>query len=121
MMKRTATLLLMLFVAATLSAAQNNNTSASKKSKPAVDCSKTDDAAITASVQERLAKAASLKDFTINVATAGSVVTLTGGVKTGRNKGTATRVARSVPCVKKVDNQLMVETSSKAANKNSGM
>ncbi|HLG17730.1 MAG TPA: BON domain-containing protein [Blastocatellia bacterium] len=77
----------------------------------AVDCSKVDDATITANVKEKLAKTASLKDFTIEVVTTGGEVTLTGKVKTSSNKGTATRSAKKVACVKKVINQITYEVS----------
>jgi osmotically-inducible protein OsmY len=42
------------------------------------------------------------------------VVTLKGTVKSGGLKGVATRMARRVDCVKRVDNQLSVEQSSKS-------
>lgn len=95
------------------------DTMAPKKSAPKksmVDCTAADDASITASVKQKLATTASLKDFTINVATSNGVVTLTGTVKTGLNKGTATRVTKATPCVKKVENQLTVEPVKKTSS-----
>ena len=86
----------------------------SAAAKPApVDCSTTSDDQINAAVRDKLAKTASLKDATINAATSGGVVTLTGKVKTGALKGLATNQAKRVACVKKVDNKM--ETESKAA------
>ena len=99
------------------SKAKSSNTKASKNAKPAVDCSKTTDAQITESVKARLAATASLKDETINVATSDGVVTLTGTVKSN-HKGLASMQSRRVACVKKVDNQLVVEKSATAKPKN---
>ena len=76
--------------------------------KPSVDCSRVGDTQITQDVKARIANSA-LKEFTINVETTDGAVTLTGGVKTGAQKGTATRMTRAVNCVKKVVNQLTVE------------
>jgi osmotically-inducible protein OsmY len=84
-------------------------TKASKKGASAVDCTTVDDAKITEEVKAKIAKAASLKDLTINVETKGGEVTLTGSVKTGSQKGVATRMAKGVACVKKVTNQITVE------------
>jgi osmotically-inducible protein OsmY len=90
--------------------AQNSNTSKKPpKPKPVVDCSTVNDATITTNVKEKLGKAPSLKDLMIDVATSAGVVTLTGTVKKPTQKGTASRVAKSVACVKKVDNQITVE------------
>jgi osmotically-inducible protein OsmY len=71
-------------------------------------------------VSERIAAAPSLKDQAITATADGGVVTLTGKVKTGSNKGTATRVARAVKCVKSVTNKLDVEmkTAVPRGNKN---
>lgn len=100
---------------------QNTNTKPpkAKPAKPAaVDCSKTTDQQITEGVKAKLAGTPSLKGETINVATSGGVVTLTGTVK-GNHKGLATLQSKRVACVKKVDNQLTVEKSTTAAPKNS--
>ena len=104
---------------------QNTNTKPPKAKPAAVDCSKTTDQQITESVKAKLAGTPSLKSETINVATSGGIVTLTGTVK-GNHKGLATLQAKRVACVKKVDNQLTVEKSatppknsnSKKSNKN---
>lgn len=122
MKKATTTLwlsLLSLMFAVFAFAVQDSNPPSKPRPKPkAVDCSTVDDAKITQDVQTRLSKAASLKDFRINVTTRESMVTLTGTVKTARNKGTATRVAKASPCVKKVDNQLTVEMASSQPRSN---
>jgi osmotically-inducible protein OsmY len=76
------------------------------------DCSTVDDSKITSSVKESLANAPSLKDSTIDVSTSAGVVTLKGVVKKAGLKGVATRMARRVSCVKKVDNQLTTESGS---------
>ena len=89
--------------------AQDKEAKPSKAKSPAVDCSKTTDAQITENVKSKFAGTATLKDQTINVATTGGVVTLTGSVQKGNNKGLASLQARRVPCVTKVDNQITVE------------
>jgi hyperosmotically inducible protein len=116
-MKRVSTALgLFVLLSIAVVAAQDSASAPRKQqSKPAVDCSSTNDANITEDVKTRLAKAASLKDMAITVSTNSGVVTLTGTVKTGRNKGTASLVARRAPCVKRVDNQLTVESASTAS------
>jgi hypothetical protein len=77
--------------------------------KSTVDCSKVDDATLTANVKIKLANTPSLKDASINVIVKDNTVTLTGSVKKPTNKGLATLQAKRVPCVKKVDNQVTVE------------
>ena len=108
---------------------QNGNAKPAAKPKKAAPV---DDATITAAVNEKLSKTASLKTATLSAATKDGVVTLTGSVKTGGLKGVATNVAKSVKGVKKVDNQITVEPKAappakappankkpaKAANKN---
>lgn len=129
-LKRMLITVLALLVTSTAVWAQNSNAgnknAKAPKPKPAVDCSGVSDAKITEDVKARLAKAPSLKDLTINVAVSAGAVTLTGSAKSGSQKGTATRMAKSVACVKKVDNQMTVEgaapktttTKRKTANKN---
>ncbi|HWC77371.1 MAG TPA: BON domain-containing protein, partial [Blastocatellia bacterium] len=67
----------------------------------------------TDDVKAKFAKSKSLKDLAVVVDTKSGEVTLTGAVKTGTQKGSATRMAKAVPCVKKVVNQLTVESASK--------
>lgn len=102
-MKRFLISVLALFLATSVVWAQNEN------QKPAmatpVDCSGTTDAQITDNVKAKLAATPSLKGEAIEVATSAGVVTLTGKVKTSSSKGVATRVTKSVACVKKVDNK----------------
>lgn len=69
----------------------------------------TDDASITAAIKEKFAAAHSTKNATIDIAVKDGVVTLTGKVKSGPQKGSATRMAQAVPGVKSVDNLLEVE------------
>ena len=127
-MKKLLITALAVLCASTAVWSQNTNTKPpkAKAAKPAaVDCSKTTDQQITESVKAKLAGTPSLKSETINVATSGGVVTLTGTVK-GNHKGLATLQSKRVACVKKVDNQLTVEKSttppknsnSKKSNKN---
>lgn len=117
-MNRLLIAVLSLLIASTVVWSQNTNSKPSKAKTPAVDCSKTTDAQITESVKAKLAATASLKDETINIATSGGVVTLTGTVK-GNHKGLATLQSKRVACVKKVDNQLTVEkTPPKPKNAN---
>jgi hyperosmotically inducible protein len=104
------------------SAAAQDKTAATKQAKPAsaaADCSTTDDSKLAADVKEKLAKTPSLKDFSISTSASGGVVTLSGKVKTGANKGTATRVARSVKCVKSIENKLEVEDHTPVRKPNS--
>ena len=121
-MKRIAVALALLLMTGSAFAAQNSNAKPAKKpaaAKPAaVDCSKMTDDQITAAVKDKLAKTASLKDATINVATSAGVVTLTGKVKTGGLKGVATNAAKRVACVKKVDNKCETEAKPKPMPKN---
>ena len=112
-MKRLTILFLCLLFATTAFAGQASTAAPTKsKAKAKVDCTTVDDAKITADVKARFAKSASLKDFTVNVATREGEVTITGAVKTGLQKGSATRMAKAVACVKKVVNQLTVEGAS---------
>jgi len=107
---------LALMLVGSVFAAQNKNAKPAAKPKPAkVDCASVGDAKITDDVKAKLAGTASLKDQAINVATSGGVVTLTGSVKKGNQKGLATMQAKRVPCVKKVDNKITVEKSTAPA------
>ena len=119
-MKRIAVALVFLLLTGSAFAAQNSNKPAKPAKAPPVDCSKMTDDQITAAVKAKLAATASLKDATINVATAAGVVTLTGKVKNGGLKGVATLQAKRVACVKKVDNKCEVEPkpAPPAKNKN---
>lgn len=120
-MKRILISLLALTLASSAVFAQNKNAKPAKAKPAAVDCSKTTDAQITDNVKAKFATTPSLKDQTINVATSAGVVTLTGKVKNSSVKGVATRMARGVACVKKVDNKCEAEkkaTPPKATNKN---
>ncbi len=120
-MKRFLISVLALTLASSTVWAQNKNAKPAKAKPPAVDCLATTDAQITDNVKAKLAGTQSLKDQTIDVATSGGVVTLTGKVKTSSSKGVATRIAKGVACVKKVDNKCEAETKTappKATNKN---
>jgi osmotically-inducible protein OsmY len=125
-MKRILISALALFLTSSAVWAQNKNAKPAKTKPAAVDCATTTDAQITENVKAKLAATATLKDETINVATSGGVVTLSGSVK-GNHKGLASLQARRVPCVKKVDNQITVEgaapknTNSKRKTKNKNM
>ncbi len=68
----------------------------------------TDDATILATLKAKFAKAPSMKDATVEIAVKDGVVTLTGKAPTGRQKGTATRMAKAVAGVKSVENKLVV-------------
>ena len=119
-MKRLTIIFLCLLFATTTFAGQASNEAPtkSKAKQKTVDCTAVDDAKITADVKAKFAKSASLKDFTVNVATREGEVTITGAVKTGLQKGSATRMAKAVACVRKVINQLTVEgASTKVAGK----
>jgi osmotically-inducible protein OsmY len=107
-MKKLLITLLTLILASSAVFAQNKNAKPAKAKPAAVDCSKTTDAQITENVKAKLAGTATLKDQTINIATSGGVVTLTGSIK-GNHKGLATLQTKRVPCVTKVDNQLTME------------
>ena len=121
-MKRILISLLVLTLACSTALAQNSNAKPAKPAKTKkTTCSETTDAQITDNVKAKLAATPSLKDQNISVSTNARAVTLTGKVKNSSVKGVATRMARSVACVKKVDNQLEAEkkaTPPKATNKN---
>lgn len=120
-MKRILITVLALCLATSAVWAQNKNAKPPKAKPAAADCSTTTDAQITDNVKAKFAGTPSLKDQTIGVATSAGVVTLTGKVKSSSAKGVATRMAKSVACVKKVDNKCEAETKTappKAANKN---
>ena len=107
-MKRILIVVLAVMLGASFVSAQNKNAKPAKAKATAPDCSTATDAKITEDVKAKL-QTPSLKDLTINVNTSAGVVTLTGSAKTGTQKGTATRQAKRVPCVKSVDNKMTVE------------
>ena len=106
---RVPVFLVVLMLATSAVWAQNKNEKPAKSRPAVVDCSKVDDAKLTADVNAKLAAAPSLKGLTINVTVSSGAVTLTGKAMKPTQKGTATRVAKAVKCVTKVDNQMTVE------------
>jgi osmotically-inducible protein OsmY len=108
-MKRILITALALTLASGAVCAQDKSAKAQKAKPAAVDCSKTTDSQITENVKTKFAGTATLKDQPINVTTSTGVVTLTGSVQKGNNKGLASLQARRVPCVTKVENQITVE------------
>ena len=76
------------------------------KTKPAL----MSDAAIAARVAGKLSKTSSLESAYISVDVKGGVVSLTGRVNNAHLKEVATRVARSIEGVKKVNNKLRLNT-----------
>jgi osmotically-inducible protein OsmY len=77
-----------------------------KKAAPASD------AEIKQCIEERFAKATSLAGQAINVAVSNGEATLSGTVKAGTQKGTATRIAKAKSCgAKNVANNLSVEAA----------
>ena len=74
-------------------------------------CSNVDDAEITANVKDMFAKSRLAKRALpgIRVFTRDGVVTIRGTIASDRAKQEATRVAMQAACVKRVDNQLIVE------------
>lgn len=113
-MKRTAILLgIFVFIVSSAFAAQESMAPATKKQpakpKATVDCSRVDDAALAASVKEKLANTPSLKEFQLTATAKDGVITLTGSVKKPTNKGLASAQSKRIPCVKSVDNQITVE------------
>lgn len=121
-MKRIVVTLLIVMLGTAAVLAQNKNTKSTKPKAPAADCSTATDARITEDVKAKL-QTPSLKELTINVNTSAGTVTLTGSAKTATQRGTATRQAKRVPCIKDVDNKMTVEGESpkkshKAKNSN---
>lgn len=121
-MKRILISVLAVMLGAAAISAQNKNTKSAKAKAPAADCSAVTDARITEDVKAKL-QTPSLKELTINVNTTAGAVTLTGSAKTATQRGTATRQAKRVSCVKSVDNKMTVEgetpkKSHKATNSN---
>ena len=119
-MKRFLITVLAVSIATSVGWAQNKNPKPVKSKSATVDCSSTTDAQITDNVKAKLAETTSLKGQSIDVATSAGVVTLTGRVKTSSSKGLATRMAKSVACVKKVDNKCEADVKAvpPRANKN---
>ena len=120
-MKRIQALtVLALFLVSNAVWAINKKAEPAKAASGPVDCSATTDAQITDNVKAKLASTESLKGQTIDVATSSGVVTLSGRVKTSSSKGVATRMAKSVDCVKKVENKCEadVKTVPPKRNKN---
>lgn len=111
-MKRFLISVLALFLATSAVWAQNKNLKPATATPAPVDCSATTDSQITDNVKAKLAATPSLKGQAIEVATSAGVVTLTGKVKTSSSKGVATRIAKGVACVKKVDNKCEAEIKS---------
>lgn len=110
MKKILTSVVLTLSLSVVVIAGQSGNTAPKKApAKTTVDCSTVNDTTLASNVKDKLAGTPSLKDFALNVAAKDGAVTLTGNVKSGRNKGTATLQAKRVACVKKVDNQITVE------------
>jgi osmotically-inducible protein OsmY len=121
-MKRILISVLAVMLGAAAISAQNKNTKPSKTKAPAADCSAVSDARITEDVKAKL-QTPSLKELTINVNTTAGAVTITGSAKTATQRGTATRQAKRVSCVKSVDNKMTIEgetpkKSRKAKNSN---
>lgn len=121
-MKRILITVLLVMLGTATVLAQNKNTKPPKAKAPAADCSAATDARITEDVKAKL-QTPSLKELTINVNTSAGAVTLTGSAKTATQRGTATRQAKGVSCVKSVDNKMTVEgetpkKSRKAKNAN---
>jgi osmotically-inducible protein OsmY len=121
-MKKIMTTFVLFLALSFVAAAKQSSDSTPKKKPtppPAVDCSNVNDTALATSVKDKLVNTPSLKEYTINVAAKDGMVTLTGVVKNGRNKGLASLQAKRVACVKKVANQITVETAA-AKPKTSG-
>ena len=94
-----------------VTAQETMSSKSSKSSKTGQSSAPTSDPEIQRCVADRLARASSLEGQTINVAVTGGDVTLTGSVKKGLQKGTASRVARVKACgAKQVINNLTVES-----------
>jgi hypothetical protein len=85
--------------------------------KETVDCSQLNDAQLTARVKEKFANTKGLKDANLTVVSQNGALILTGKVQKGTMKGLATRQAKRIPCVKEVDNQIIVESTTTKASK----
>jgi osmotically-inducible protein OsmY len=121
-MKHLVTLVVCLFLFTNSALSFQGATPAPSKKQPAakkevIDCASVNDTTLTATVKDKLANTPSLKDATINVTAKDGTITLTGSVKKPTNKGLATLQAKRVSCVKKIDNQLIVESSSAGEKK----
>ena len=121
-MKSIMILMLSLALAGGTYAAQDKSKAPAKseaEKSATVDCSAATDDTITSGVKEKFSKSASLKTANIDVETKEGVVTLKGMVRTSGLKGVATRMTKSLACVKRVDNQLSVEQPNKPRAKKS--
>jgi osmotically-inducible protein OsmY len=81
---------------------------AAPKSRKAKASTNVSDATVTKNVEARLARTRSLKTVPIHVETQKGVVTLTGTVAKWWMKGVATREAKMIAGVKKVNDQLKI-------------
>lgn len=105
MRKRIAVLGIGVFAAVLLS---YNPAMAARGKHAAASTAKVDNATLARNVRARFARTHSLKELTIHVQANEGVVTLTGTVQKWWQKGVATREARIVSGVKKVNNQLKI-------------
>jgi hyperosmotically inducible protein len=69
-----------------------------------------DDAAVTAKVKTAFAKDPGVRAIDVNVNTFRGTVQLSGWVNTAEEKAKAEEVAKTIPGVKSVDNQLSIKT-----------
>lgn len=87
----------------------NSNAKKERRSaRQSTDCSKIDNAALTARVNEKISATALLSGQNIRVEANAGVVTLRGNVSSSAKKRLAGRVVASVRCVKRVVNDLAV-------------
>jgi osmotically-inducible protein OsmY len=102
----------------TTNAQETMSSKSSKSSRSGATAVPTSDAEIQKCIADRLARASSLEGQTINVAVSGGDATLTGSVKKGLQKGTASRVAKVKACgAKQVTNNLTVESTASSSKK----
>jgi osmotically-inducible protein OsmY len=80
------------------------------KSDAKTAASALDDASVARAVKEKFSSLPSLKDKNLDVSVIGGVATLKGKVDKRGLKGVATNAAKKIVGVKKVDNQIEIET-----------
>jgi hyperosmotically inducible periplasmic protein len=122
-MKKIGSLFVIVFLITLLSAStspafrgssqgQDETTKTTAKRAKASSGPALDDAGIVSAIKEKFAKSNSTKDAAIDVGVKDGVVTLKGMVQHGYQKGSATRMAKTVRGVKSVNNLIEVESTS---------
>lgn len=99
---------------------QEEATKTTAKQAKASSGQELDDAGIAVAIKEKFARSNSTKEAAIAVEVKDGVVTLRGKVQRGYQKGSATRMAKTVRGVKSVNNLIEVESTSGPGSSSKG-